>query len=85
MSKLVSDNPFGASLSSKIETGTLVSWTEWMISDNDLVEEVYYGTVIEKITKIEGDRPIIVIIVACSKTGDIISLNPFQLRVEETN
>ena len=85
MSKLVSDNPFGASLSSKIEIGTLVSWTEWMISDNDLVEEVYYGTVIEKITKIEGDRPIIVIIVACSKTGDIISLNPFQLRVEETN
>ena len=85
MSKLASDAPFGASLSLKIKIGALVSWTEWMISDNDLVEEVYYGTVLEKITKIEGDRSVAVIVVACSKTGETISLNPFQIRIEETS
>jgi len=85
MSKLGNDNPFGASLSSKIKIGSLVSWTEWMISDNDLIEEVFYGTVVGKIVKIEGNRPICVVSVACSKTGEIISLNPFQIRIEETN
>jgi hypothetical protein len=68
-----------------MRVGSLVSWTEWMIADNDLVEEVFYGTIVEKITKVEGTRPICVIMVACSKTGEILSLNPFQLRLEETN
>ena len=85
MSKLVNDAPFGASLSSKMKIGTLVSWSEWMISDNDLIEEIYYGTIVEKVTKVEGDRSVSVVMVACSKTGEIISLNPFQLRIEETN
>lgn len=85
MSKLVNDAAFGESLASKMKIGALVSWTEWMISDNDLIEEVFYGTIVEKITKIEGNRTICVIIVACSGTGDTISLNPFQLRIEETN
>ena len=85
MSKLVNNAPFGASLALKMKIGTLVSWTEWMISDNDLIEEVYYGTIVEKITRVEGDRHVSVVMVACSKTGEIISLNPFQLRIEETN
>ncbi len=85
MSKLVNNAPFGASLTTKMKVGALVSWTEWMISDNDLIEEVFYGTIVEKITKMEGNRAVSVIVVACSKTGDIISLNPFQLRLEETN
>jgi len=85
MSKLVNSAPFGASLTIKMKVGALVSWTEWMISDNDLIEEVFYGTIVEKITKMEGNRAVSVIVVACSKTGDIISLNPFQLRLEETN
>ena len=85
MSKLVNDKAFGDSISSKIKIGSLVSWSEWMIADNDLVEAIYYGTVVEKITKIEGNRPISIVLVACSKTGEIISLNPFQLRIEETN
>ena len=85
MSKLVNDIPFGGILSSGMEIGSLVSWSEWMISDNDLIEEVFYGTIVEKVTKIQGNRPICVVIVACSKTGEILSLNPFQLRLENTN
>ncbi len=85
MSKLVSDIPFGGILSSKMKIGALVSWAEWMIDDNNLTEEVYYGTIVDKISRIEGSRPIIIVLVACSKTGDILSLNPFQLRLEETN
>ncbi len=85
MSKLVSEIPFGGILSSKMKIGSLVSWAEWKIADNDLVDEVYYGTIVDKITKIEGNRSIVVVLVACSKTGDIISLNPFQLRLEGTN
>jgi hypothetical protein len=85
MSKLVSKAPFGETLSLNMKIGSLVSWSEWMIADNDLIEAVYYGTIVEKITKMEGNRPICIIMVACSKTGDIISLNPFQLRLEETN
>jgi len=85
MSKLVSDLPFGGILSSSMKVGALVSWAEWMIADNSLIEEIYYGTIVEKTTKIEGNRPICVIMVACSKTGEILSLNPFQLRLEETN
>ena len=68
-----------------LELGDLVSWSEWMIVDNDIAEVVYYGTIIDKIAKIMGGRSVRVIIVACSKTGDIISLSPFQLRLEETN
>ena len=85
MSKLANEIPFGGTLSSKMKIGSLVSWSEWLISDDDLVEEVFYGTIVEKITKIQGKRSICVIVVACSKTGEILSLNPFQLRVEETN
>ena len=85
MSKLVSDRAFGETLAAKLIIGDLVSWSEWMIADNDLLEIVYYGTIVEKIIKIEGNRPICIIMVACSKTGEIISLNPFQLRLEETN
>jgi hypothetical protein len=85
MSKLVSEAPFGASMALQMKIGTLVSWAEWMISDNDLIEEVFYGTIVDKVTRIEGDRPVCVVIVACSKTGEILSLNPFQLRLEETN
>jgi hypothetical protein len=84
MSKLVSDLPFGGILSSKMKIGDLVSWAEWMIADNSLIEEVFYGTIVEKLTKIEGNRPICIIMVACSKTGEVLSLNPFQLRLEET-
>ena len=85
MSKLVSDLPFGGILSSKMNIGDLVSWVEWMIADNSLIEEVFYGTIVEKLTKIEGNRPICIIMVACSKTGEVLSLNPFQLRLEKTS
>ena len=85
MSKLVSDLPFGGILSSKMKIGDLVSWVEWMIADNSLIEEVFYGTIVEKLTKIEGNRPICIIMVACSKTGEVLSLNPFQLRLEKTS
>jgi len=85
MSKLVNDVPFGGILSSNMKIGSLVSWAEWMISDNELIEEVHYGTIVDKLTKVEGSRPVCVIIVACSKTGEILSLNPFQLRIERTN
>ena len=51
MSKLVNDVPFGANLASKMKVGSLVSWSEWMIADNDLIEAVYYGTIVEKISK----------------------------------
>jgi len=67
-----------------MKIGDLVSWAEWMIADNSLIEEVFYGTIVEKLTKIEGNRPICIIMVACSKTGEVLSLNPFQLRLEET-
>ena len=85
MSKLVSEVPFGGIISSKIKIGALVSWTEWMITSDELIEEVFYGTVVEKISRVEGNRPVCIIMVACSKTSNILSLNPFQLRLEETN
>ena len=85
MSKLVSDLPFGGTLSSKMKIGDLVSWQAWMVKDKSLIEEVFYGTIVEKITKTEGSRPVCIIMVACSKTGEVLSLNPFQLRLEETN
>ncbi len=85
MSKLVNELPFGATLAEKMLPGVLVSWSEWMITDNDLIEVIYYGTIVNKSIKIEGNRPIIVIKVACSDSGEILSLNPFQLRIEETN
>ena len=85
MSKLVSEVPFGGMLSSSMKIGALVSWTEWIVIDNSLVEEAHYGTIVEKISKIVGGRPVCIVMVACSKTGDILSLNPFQLRFEETN
>ena len=85
MSKLVNEMPFGGLLSSKMKVGSLVSWAEWIIADNNLIEEVYYGKIVDKIAKIEGSRSIVIILVACSKTGEILSLNPFQLRLEETN
>ena len=85
MSKLVSDRAFGETLAAKLIIGDLVSWSEWMIEDNNVVEMVFYGTIVKKIIKIQGNRGVSVIMVACSKTGEIISLNPFQLRLEETN
>ncbi len=72
-------------MSIEMKIGSLVSWSEWAIEDNSIVEVVHYGTIVEKVTKIEGKRQVCVIIVTCSKTGDILSLNPFQLRIEDTN
>ena len=85
MSKLENKGALGDTISYGFKLGDLVSWSEWMIVDNDIVEVIYYGTIIDKVAKIMGGRPVRVIMVACSKTGDIISLSPFQLRVEETN
>ena len=85
MSKLESKGALGDTMSYGLQLGDLVSWSEWMIVDNDIAEVIYYGTIIDKVAKIMGGRPVRVIMVACSKTGDIISLSPFQLRVEETN
>ena len=85
MSKLESKGALGDTISYGLKLGDLVSWSEWMIIDNDVAEVVYYGTIIDKVAKIMGGRPVRVIIVVCSKTGDTISLSPFQLRLEETN
>tara|TARA_B100000963_G_scaffold342503_1_gene343416 strand:+ start:619 stop:876 length:258 start_codon:yes stop_codon:yes gene_type:complete len=79
------NKPFGAFMASEFKIGALVSWSEWKIVDNMIDEDVFYGTVVEKITKINGGRSVSVIKVACSDTGEIISLNPFQLRLQETN
>jgi hypothetical protein len=67
-----------------MKIGDLVSWAAWMVKDKSVIEAVHYGTIVDKITKVEGNRPIIIVLVACSKTGDILSLNPFQLRLKET-
>jgi len=85
MSKLQNDKAFGSFMATRFKIGSLVSWSEWKIVDNMIDEDIYYGTVVEKTTKINGGRRVIIILVACSNTGDIISLNPFQLRLKETN
>ena len=85
MSSLNNNQPFGAFIASEFKIGALVSWSEWKIVDNMIDEDIYYGTVVEKVTKINGGRRVSVIKVACSDTGEIISLNPFQLRLQETN
>lgn len=85
MSKLESKGALGDTISYGFQLGDLVSWSEWMIVDNDIEEVVYYGTIIDKVAKIMGGRPVRIIMVACSKTGDTISLSPFQLRLQETN
>ena len=85
MSNLVSDVPFGGILSSNMKIGDLVSWTEWKVENKVIVDAVFYGTIVEKTTSVSGNRPICVIKVVCSKTGNILKLNPFQLRLEKTN
>jgi|21_taG_2_1085346.scaffolds.fasta_scaffold193863_2 hypothetical protein len=85
MSKLVSSGSFGERFSAQYELGTLVSWSEWTVVNNNVEETVYYGTIVEKQTKILGGRGVSIVLVACSDSGDVISLNPFQLRVEATN
>ena len=79
----MNNNPFGSKLASKMKIGALVSWCEWMIADNNLIEAVFYGVIVGKTTKIEGNRAVCIIKVACSKTGEVLLLNPFQLRIEE--
>lgn len=85
MSKLENKGALGDTISYGFKLGDLVSWSEWMIVDNDIVEVIYYGTIIDKVAKIMGGRPVRIISVACSKTGEIISLSPFQLRLQETS
>ena len=85
MSELQNNRAFGSYMASRYKIGSLVSWSEWKIVDNMIDEDVFYGTVVEKTTKINGGRPVAIIKVACSDTGEIISLNPFQLRLQETS
>jgi hypothetical protein len=85
MSKLQNDRAFGSFMATRFKIGSLVSWSEWKIVDNSIEEDAYYGTVISKTTKIEGGRRVCIIKVACSSTGDTLYLNPFQLRLEDTN
>ena len=85
MSSLDNNQPFGAFMASRYKIGSLVSWSEWKIVDNAIDEDIFYGTVVGKTIKINGGRPVTIVKVACSDTGEIISLNPFQLRLQETN
>lgn len=85
MTKLQNDKAFGHHMATRFKIGSLVSWSEWKIVDNSIGEDVFYGTVVEKNIKMEGGRRVTIVRVACSGTGDIISLNPFQLRLQETN
>jgi len=79
------DKFLGSRISSNFKIGSLVTWSEWKIVDNVIDEDIYYGIVVEKTTRIQGTRPVVIIKVACTATGEIISLNPFQLRLEDTN
>lgn len=72
-------------MATRFKIGSLVSWSEWKIVDNMIDEDIFYGIVVEKIIKLNGGRPVTIIKVACSRTNEIISLNPFQLRLKETN
>jgi hypothetical protein len=85
MSELQNDKAFGSYMASRFKIGSLVSWSEWKIVDNMIDEDIFYGTVVDKTIKINGGRRVTIVKVACSDTGDIISLNPFQLRLQETN
>ena len=49
MSKLESKGALGDTISCGLELGDLVSWSEWMIVDNDIAEVIYYGTIIDKV------------------------------------
>ena len=61
MSKLVNELPFGATLAEKMIPGVLVSWSEWMITDNDLIEVIYYGTIVNKSIKIPNTNVLFMI------------------------
>ena len=84
MSKLESKRAFGEIISSNMKIGDLVSWSEWEIEDSTVLEKTSYGTIVEKIIQISGNRPVSIIKVACSRTGNILELNPFQIRIKET-
>ena len=75
----------GSRIATIYKIGSLVTWSEWKIVDNTIDEDIFYGTVIEKTSMVKGGRRVCIIKVACFDTGEIISLNPFQLRLEETN
>ena len=85
MSKLISESAFGEQISSDMKIGDLVSWSEWMVIEGELIENIFYGTIISKVTSIEGNRPISLLNIACSISTEIITLSPFQIRIKETN
>lgn len=85
MSKLTNNSMLGSRIATIYKIGSLVTWSEWKIVDNTIDEDIFYGTVIEKTSMVKGGRRVCIIKVACFDTGEIISLNPFQLRLQDTN
>ena len=79
------NEPLGYTKKKILKNGDLVSWKTWQIIEKKLETIINYGTILNIITELRGQREVYVANILCSKTGKTIQVNLFRLCKEETN
>ena len=71
--------PLGYSQKQKLKNGDLVTWKTWKVIDKKLETVVNYGTILDIITEMRGQREIYMANILCSKTGKTIQVGLLRL------
>jgi hypothetical protein len=82
--RLTDKKPLGYTRKKELNNGDLVSWKNWMIKEKQLTTVVSYGTILDIIVKMRGQREVYIAQILCSNTGTTIEVNLLRLVKEET-
>jgi len=74
--------PLGYSHKKNLKNGDLVKWKTWKVIDKKLETVVNYGTILNIIVELRGQREVYVANILCSKTGETIQVNLLRLEKE---
>jgi len=81
---LTNKQPLGYTRKKELDNGDLVSWKNWMIKDKQLTTVVSYGTILDIVVRMRGQREVYIAQILCSNTGTTIEVNLLRLVKEET-
>ena len=76
--------PLGYSHRKNLKDGDLVSWKVWKVEDKKLQTLVHYGTILDIVIEMRGQREVYVANILCSDDGQTVQVNLLRLEKEET-
>ena len=78
----VTKEPLGYSQKAILSNGDLVTWKTWKVIDKKLQTIKNYGTILDIVIEMRGQREVYVAHILCGETGKTIHVNLLRLEKE---